>query len=376
LRIAFDARVLAPGRVGGTRTYALQLLRALAAARPGWELVLYLDEPLEGAAFELLSAGNVRAVVLAARRNPAWVQLDLARALRHDGADLFHSPGYFLPLGWRGPSVVSAHDTNMYRHPGRRLRRGRVAQWLDLAVQTPPALLRADRVITISQASARSLRRLLPPISSRIRVTPLAPDTFFDGKPSEADADVAAELTGPGPYLLAVGAVSPEKRLSCTLEAFAAAARPDGTTLVLAGPDEMGYAARLTSLAADLGIGEALRVTGPVSDGILRALYAGAAALVMAADAEGFGLPVVEAMACGTPVLAASRGALPEVLAGAGWLFDPDRAPELGSLMSALIADPAQRAELSARSRRRRRDFSWERTAALSIAVYEEVTSR
>ncbi|MFN2464895.1 MAG: glycosyltransferase family 4 protein [Candidatus Dormibacteria bacterium] len=376
MRIAFDARVLAPRRVGGTRTYLLQLVGALAAARTGWELVLYVDQPLEGRAAELLANSNVRQVVLGRRRNPTWVQVELVRALRRDGADVFHSPGYFLPLRWAGPKVVSVHDLNIYRHAGRWLHRGRVTQWLDLAVQTPPALLAARAVITGSAASARSIRRAFPPVASRLHVVPDAPDPFFDAPSTPGELRDAARLAGPGPFFLAVGEVSPQKRLEAVIDALAISAAAGAAPLVIVGPDATGHTAALKARAVAVGVGDRLRCVGAVPDATLRALYRTAACLVMGSDGEGFGLPIVEAMACGTPVLAASRAALPEVVGGAGWMFDPDRPEELAGLLTSILSDGDRGLELRRRSRLQRQEFSWERTAEMTAAVYQEAASR
>jgi glycosyltransferase involved in cell wall biosynthesis len=374
VRIGFDASV-ASGQPGGTGTYAVQLLNALIGQRPDWTFFLYFrrmdqENPLLRAPS---GASNVHRIEVPGSPNTWRVQVALPRRLRQDRIDVYHSPGPFLPLRWRGPKVVTIHDLNIYLNVRNWLRPKTLLAWADLAVQTPFSARVASRVITASQAARTDLRRLLRVRPEIIRVIPDAPDPFFDAQPSEAELSAVREITADKPFVLFVGVLSPQKNLRRLLLAFAASSLPaEGINLVLAGRDESDYGAVLRRLARRLGIESLLRLPGYVPRSTLRGLYAGALCLVLPSHGEGFGLPVVEAMALGAPILAANRQAIPEVVGAGGLLFDPSDSAELATLLNRVWLDARLRKDLSERARLRRKDFSWERTAELTADVYLE----
>ena len=176
--------------------------------------------------------------------------------------------------------------------------------------------------------------------------------------------------------MLFVGILSPQKNLGLLVRAFARSGLgKDGVSVVLAGSDREGEGAALTRLAASLGIAESLNVTGYVSKAQLRALYHRADAVVLPSHGEGFGLPLVEAMAGGAPVLAARAQSLPEVVGEGGELFPPDDVEALASLLRRVHDDARFRADLVRRGRMRRSDFSWKPAAKATAAVYEEAVA-
>jgi glycosyltransferase involved in cell wall biosynthesis len=181
------------------------------------------------------------------------------------------------------------------------------------------------------------------------------------------------EITADKPFVLFVGVLSPQKNLRRLLLAFAQSSLPaEGINLVLAGRDESGYGAVLRRLARRLNVDSLLKLPGYVPRSTLRGLYAGALCLVLPSHGEGFGLPVVEAMALGAPILAANRQAIPEVIGEGGLLFDPTDSAALATLLNRVWLDAPLRRDLSERARLRRKDFSWEKTAALTADVYRE----
>jgi len=374
MRIGFDASV-ASGQPGGTGTYAVQLLNALIGQRPDWTFVLYFRRADQPNPLLTLPAGNgnVDRVTVPGSPNMWRVQVGLPHRLREDRIDVYHSPGPFLPLRWHGPKVVTIHDLNIYLNVRNWLRPKTLLAWADLALQTPFSARVARRVITASDAAGADLQRLLRVRREAIRVIPDAPDPFFDAAPSPEELAAVRAITLDKPFVLFVGVLSPQKNLRRLLLAFAKSSLPaEGINLVLAGRDESDYGAVLRRLARRLNIESLLKLPGYVPRSTLRGLYAGAICLVLPSHGEGFGLPVVEAMALGAPILAANRQAIPEVVGEGGLLFDPTDSAQLAGLLNRIWLDAPLRRDLSERARLRRKDFSWEKTAALTADVYVE----
>jgi glycosyltransferase involved in cell wall biosynthesis len=374
MRIGFDASV-ASGQPGGTGTYAVQLLNALIAQRPDWTFFLYFRREDQPNPLLTIPDGNpnVHRVTVPGSPNTWRVQVALPRRLLKDGIDVYHSPGPFLPLRWHGPKVVTIHDLNIYLNVRNWLRPKTLLAWADLAVETPFSARVARRVITASQGASKDLQRLLRVRRDAIRVIPDAPDPFFDAAPSATELSAVREITADKPYVLFVGVLSPQKNLRGLLLAFARSSLPaEGINLVLAGRDESDYGAVLRRLSRRLNIEPLLKLPGYVARSTLRGLYAGALCLVLPSHGEGFGLPVVEAMALGAPILAANRQAIPEVVGEGGLLFDPTDPAELATLLDRVWLDLPLRKDLSDRARARRTNFSWDKTAQATAEVYLE----
>jgi len=372
--VAFDASVIFSS-VGGTGVYASQLLSAMVESKPEWTYLLYTRT--EEQAQELKRRwpqDHVLTAPVRGRPNAARLQIQLPRRLSGDRVDLYHSFGYFLPLRWAGPRIVTIHDMNVYLNWHSWARPHKLLNWADMAVQTPLAARSADRVITDSNFSQQSICRILRIPAAKVAVIPLAPDPYFDEPPSADEVAEAETLTQRRDFVLFVGILSPQKNLATLVRAFASsglAAR--GSRLVIAGSDREGHGASLHALAHELGVDAALLTPGFVKTSVLRALYHSALCLVLPSHGEGFGLPVVEAMASGAPVLAANRQSLPEVVGDAGCLFEPDDVAALAALLARLKSDADFRADLQQRGRERRKAFSWVATAGATAGVYEEV---
>jgi glycosyltransferase involved in cell wall biosynthesis len=226
-------------------------------------------------------------------------------------------------------------------------------------------------VITLSESSRRDIARIYGLPTERVAVTPLAAADHF--QPSErAEREPAlARLGVPGPYLLAVGNLQPRKNLARLLEAFrnAIADRGDYVHLVIVGPRKWADSPIHRAAASD-GLNGRVHLLGYVTPGDLRMLYGGATALVYPSLYEGFGLPVLEAMACGTPVICSNRPSLPEVAGDAALLIDPTDTGAIARAMTRVLDDATFRADLHERSLKRSAQFSWTDTARLTRDVY------
>lgn len=334
--VAIDARDAAGKTLRGWGRYTSRLVAALKGGAA---------EDLE---LEALSDGGAGPELL-------FEQVKLPLALRLSRAAAVHCPNCFLPLARPCPGVVTIHDLafEAWRSDFAPSTGIKYRVFARLAARS------AERVICPSSFTLEDLCRRYGVDRAKVRVIP------------EAPALAAGEEEPPrGPYLLAVGDLRQKKNLGSLVEAFVALRRRLGIPhrLVLAGQDG-GEAERLRSLAGK----EPLELTGYLSDATLDALLRGAELLVHPSAYEGFGLVLLEAMARGTPVLAARAGALPETGGSAAAYFEPDLHGELERALASLLEDPGRRDELSQSGLRWVQKFSWERTAAQTADVYREL---
>lgn len=373
MRIGIDVSWAQMGP-SGTATYVAGLVEALTRVGAEHDYVLFTRRPERyGPALPDLDRPNTARMAVDAPLTNLRQQVALPPALRRGQLDLYHSPAFFLPLAlpllWRGPTVVSMFDLNFLRLR-ENWRAGRRATYLSLAVQAPIAARQATRIITLSETSARDIARLLRAPPHKIAVVPAAPrDTFRDLPGARA---VARARESYGRFFLSVGVLAPQKNLARVLAAFARL--DDGATrLVLAGRPAGAYAeAVLRPLARELGVEGRVVFVGATSDDELRALYHAAEALVFPSLGEGFGLPIVEAMACGCPVVTSNLSSMPEVAGDAALLVDPHDVASIAQALRSLLRDPALRADLVARGSARAARYTWDEAARGTLRVYEQ----
>jgi len=362
MRIALDARLWGAPRSGIGR-YTRALLEALVELAPDYAWVAYLDRPPGHG----LPPG-VQARVLPWPQRLVWTLWAAARDLPRHPVDVFHGvTGFELPPTRACRLVTTVHDLIPLRFPRLVPWRHRWAVRLLLG----SALRRAARVITDSTATQAELleRYRLPP--AKVQVVRLAPGPRRDPPGAAERARVRARYALRGPYVLFVGLLEPKKNLPVLLRAVARLRAEDawGTTqLALAGAPGWGPL-DVRAETARLGLDDVVRLLGPVPDADLPALYAEATVFVFPSLWEGFGLPVLEAMAAGTPVVAARRGALPEIADGAALLVEPEVAP-LAAALATVLADAGLRERLRAAGLARAQTFSWQQVARETLAVY------
>lgn len=288
-------------------------------------------------------------------------------------AEVFHGPAHSLPLTRLGiPSVLTINDLAIYDHPEWFPDR----QWLSTRVLVPRSVRSARFVICPSQATRQALlaRFRIPP--ERCRLIPLGVDPVF------ADGVAAAERMGlrrslglPDRFVLQVGTVSPRKNFAGTLRALAAIPTTERVPLVVAG--EFGWKfGPVLQAVHDLDLTQWVRFLGYVGPRDLPVLYQLASVFVFPSLDEGFGLPVLEAFAAGTPVVASNAGAIPEVANGAALLVPPEDIEALASAMQTLLADGERRDQLVKQGRARAANYTWTATAQAHLTVYREAAGR
>ena len=361
-RVAVDATAV-PARLTGAGVYVARVLAELAA-RDDLELEAFCAPSSAGA---LAAPGlRLRPVRLAGAGRPAriaWTQLLAGRAARRAGAGLLHGVHYELPLRSRLPQVVTVHDLTLLTHP--EWHEASKVRYFGWAMRR--AVASATRVLCVSATTAADLTERLGVPSDRVDVTPLGTDL----RPA-TDAQVAEvrrRLGLDGPYLLGLGTVEPRKDLPTLVRAFAALAAELPHRLVLAGLAGWG-AGELEAAVAASGVADRILVTGYVADADKAALLTGADVFAYPSRYEGFGLPVLEAMACGTPVVTTTGGSLPEVAGDAATLIDPGDEDALAAAIAKLATDPAARQDAAARGLARAATFTWKRCADLTATAY------
>ncbi|MBP0595364.1 glycosyltransferase family 4 protein [Paraburkholderia sp. LEh10] len=312
-----------------------------------------------------------RYVPAAYRYMPHIEQFRFDSGVRRDAApQVYHDPN-FIPFRFAGPTVITAHDASWVRYPQYHP----AARLALLRNNFPKALERADRVIVVSEFVRDELISCFGARPEKLRVVYNGVSERFTPHTAEQTRDVLSryELTH-GQYFAAVGTLEPRKNLHAALDAHARLPMPVRRRfpLVLIGGEgwltESLHAALVTSLNDGT-----VRKLGYVSDEALPVLTAGALALVYPSMYEGFGLPVIEAMAAGVPVICSNARALMEVAGDAGLLCDPSDIAGFADAMQMLIDDAALRALLVARGRKRAGLFSWRRSAQETLDVYRQV---
>ena len=368
MRIGIDAR---NDRTGVGR-YTFSLIRELAAIDRESEYVLFLGR----GRFETYvpPAPNFRAV----KADIPWFtvreQLRFPRLVARERLDLVHYPNVTVPLLETTPFVVTVHDLNYLDAAsifgdsagGRSARQHLLMAGYRLELRK---VRRARRLIAVSGATRDALVSELHVDPELIAVTHEAAELPLD---LEADRTVLEQYGITEPFFLYVGSAYPYKNLPRLIDAFALV--ESDFQLVLAGDHEQ-FATALRAHAAELGIESRVLFPGPVTEAELLALYEAARAYVFVSLSEGFGLPGLEAMGAGVPVVAARAGSLPEIYADAAEYCDPKDVDSIAAALANVSRDEALRARLSARGRERAAEFSWKRTAEQTLAVYRAAVS-
>ena len=388
MRIGIDGSCLANRR--GFGRFARQAVRALSEARSPHEFVVLIDRPSLDTSAPYVPGGFETVVVdvgeapasaaSSAGRRRVGDMFAMGRAAGRSRLDLFYFPATysFFPIWNAGRVVVTMHDTLALARPELVFPswQGRVA-W---ALKEHAAARLADLILTVSEAARRDLIAWFRLPDDRVRVVTEGAASVFGPRPPGPVGDEALARHGLRPcgrYFLYVGGLSPHKNLPRLIEAYARTGlSTEGVRLVLVGDTADVFHTHVPELRAAVerfGLGDSVSFTGFVPDEDLVHVYNRAEALVQPSLMEGFGLPPVEAMACGTPVASSTAGSLPEVVGDAGLFFEPTDVAAIASALRLIADTPSLRAELSRRAAARASVYSWSAAAQDLLAAFEDV---
>jgi len=383
LQIALDTRRVADFGIG---TYIRNLVRALARVDSVNQYILITTERPAPEFADL--PGNFQTAIFPGPTRTALAQMNYGRFLGKLGADLFHIPLNAVPLTMPKPYLVTIHDMSTLLFASQSGYRNRLQRFY-----LRRGLLRADRVMAVSLATCRDVEAVLGIPASRIRVVHNAPDPIFQAPSAPALASVDGEAFGHPPeiqrvldryrihypFLLYVGRTNPQKNIPRLVEAFAVLRGEiqdhpvyRDLRLLIIG-DEISRYPALRHAVIQSRVEDTVRFLGFVPIDTLRSFYQTAAAFVFPSLYEGFGLPPLEAMACGTPVVCSHVSSLPEVVGDAAEIVNPENVFDIARGMREVLLNPERRRTMVERGFEQSRRFSWERTAQQVLEAYEEV---
>jgi glycosyltransferase involved in cell wall biosynthesis len=368
MRIALNMLFVTPGLAGG-RVYCEGLLRGLADVDNQNEYAIFTRSETELPALPTDRFHQWRAPILewSTVGRTLWEYGRLPGVVRRGGFDLLHGLGSLSPAPRGCPTVLTIHDL-IYRRFPQTVPRGH--RWFMQAV-LPILARRAARVIVPSRNTANDVVKQLRVSEHKISIVP-----YGCGQDFQRIADIALcemclrKLGLRRPYIISVCRSYPHKNLAGLLRAFARLRqRRHDLQLVLVG-ERYQTGAALDRLTAELGMRDAVVFTGFVDQATLNILYSSAAVFAFPSLAEGLGLPVLEAMSCGTPVVASQASAVPEAVGAAGIVADAENPAEFADALDQVLGDDRLRDELQKKGLARAKEFSWQRCARETLAVY------
>jgi glycosyltransferase involved in cell wall biosynthesis len=366
MRIGFDGTPLQHTR-SGIGIYVEQLLQHLPLAHPEWEYLLYTNKP-----YSANGISHIRPVAgYFDRSRWFWMQFKLPRIIPQSEVDVCHFTNNSAPLRCAAPYAITIHDASLFRfsqyHPRSRL--------LALRLLLPQVARRAQAVITVSEASRRELIAILDLVPAKVHVVHNAAGRDFRPlRDQRQRAHLQQKYHLPSRFVLYVGTIEPRKNLLRLIAAFGQiqADHPD-CHLVLVGPEGWMMNGRLEKETAAADLTGKVHYLGMVPQADLPGIYSLATLFAFPSLYEGFGLPLLEAMACGTPVLTSNCSAMPEVSGAAAYLVDPNSAESIADGLNRLLHSAAQREWYVEQGFVRARQFSWEQTAQQTAVIYEQI---
>jgi len=391
VRIGIDATCWWNNR--GFGRFTRELLEAILRLDSGHRFFLYVDQPLDAfdgdSSVTVVQVATGRPTTAAAvdggNRSPLDM-LKMGRAVANSSLDVMFFPAVYswFPVPGKLPTLLTLHDAIAERFPELIFPKLRNRLFWQLKMRL--AIANSTRILTVSNAAREEIVQYIKVPRERIDITSEAPGEHFRPVTDPARVDAAKRAAGvPGgvPYIVYVGGLAPHKNLLGLLEGFDLAlqdANLGDLTLVLVGDFKGGgFHSDVESLQQRVERSDRLtgRVffTGFVTDDDLVALYSDALAAAMPSFSEGFGLPAVEAMACGAPLLSSDRGSLPEVVGGGGLYFDPEDWSSIAAQITRLAGDAQLRAGLAEKAAEQAASFTWERAARSTLGHLEALAA-
>jgi len=383
MKIGIDARFLTHPQPGGFKTYTESLISALARVDTTNEYFLYTDRPY-GDLIGSLNNPNFHGRVVSSELPfvgvPWREQVMLAGYAKKDQVDIFHSPCLTAPLNLDCPLVITVHDM-IWAFPEKFSRSGslsvkrRLMEWYNRMIPTYSSK-RADAVITVSHAARESIMEHLKLKDGRLFVTHEAPNPFFKRiEDVQRIESVQQKYNLPQKFVLAIGSADPRKNISRLVDAYALLPTELKNIYHLAIVWTHSFLAdELSDQIEKLQLTNNIHFLKSVPNDDLVVLYSITSLFAFPSLYEGFGLPPLEAMACGAPVVAADNSSIPEIVGEAALLFDSQDVEEMSSVMKRILNNDPLRLSLSQKGIERATSFSWDKCARETMAVYQAVT--
>jgi len=374
MRIGLNLLFMLPGELAGIATYATELVRALARLDDDNQYYLFMNKETEGHLKDVIAQRNFQAIVCKVRASfrPArllWEQLVLPLQLKRYHIDLVHSLGYFSPLLLPCRSVTTIHDLNFIYARSSFSRVG----YLTWRLMVPLSARRSDKIITVSESSKRDIVSFFDLAPERVRVIYEAvPDIRLHW--CNQDSVAFSQYGIRDRPILTVASSHPHKNLTRLMEAYSMLARSCRieNQLVLVG-HRRAHADLLEEMVQRLNLEEKVILSGYVPDAYLKELYSKAILFVFPSLYEGFGIPILEAMVHGVPVVCSEVASLPEVAGDAALFFDPYNVRDIAEKIYGALQNLDLRQELIRKGYENVKRFSWQQTAHQTIAVYKEL---
>ena len=371
MRIGIDATAL-PAQPVGAGNYIIQFVKALAKMDIDYELIVFAQKSKRDL-FDIPNDENLHWVIVP-DKSPMyrliWEQTTFPRLVHRAEVDLLHSLHYTQPIRLGCPSIVTIHDMTFFLFPDLHTRSKRL--FFPFAIRS--SVRRADALIAISESTRQDSIRLLGVSPQKIFTTQLGiTDEFRVVKDKELLAKVREKYDLPEEFVLYVGLVEPRKNIPFLIRAFKSLA-DEGIkhNLVIVGRIGWMYQEVFKQIE-ELGLEGRVQFTGYLPQDDLPMVYNLASLFVYPTKYEGFGLPALEAMACGTPVVTTAISSLPEIVGDAGILIPPGDEQALASAMAEVLHDSTLFNQLRTRGLQRSEHFTWERTAQQTLKVYQQV---
>jgi glycosyltransferase involved in cell wall biosynthesis len=369
--IVFDGRYI-QDRYHGIGRYAYFVLREVALGAPGVELFVLRDPSLQNTRFDwsgLSELPNVSIHEIAAPAFGSREQLEVPRALARLKGDIYHTPYFALPWLTPSRSLITVHDC-IFEHDARYMPKRWARLYYNLLMRY--SLSRAKRVFVPSRATARDLLRFYRVPARKLAITTeAADDSFRPINDQELLKKVHAAYDLPHMFILAVGARRPHKNFVRLVEAVARLREVEGATLVLVGEVDERFRDDAAEAAKRLDL--PVRFLGKVPERDLSVLYNLATVFACPSLMEGFGLPVLEAMACGTPVVCSAIPVFRETAGDAAMQIPPENTSEWATAFERILSDATLRTQLSDAGRRRAAQFSWGSAADAVLTAYSDL---
>ncbi|NOY52338.1 MAG: glycosyltransferase family 4 protein [Deltaproteobacteria bacterium] len=356
------------GALGGPRSYARELVRALTGLAGEDDFYVLTDDR---AAWDDAGGEVMELPMRSSYTRPLWDHWKVPRALRSLDVDLFHHTKNVVPLFCPAKCVVTIHDLAPFLYPDTFT----FLQGIHLRTHIRFAARRADAVIAVSSNTRDDIIRHFHVPENRVRVVYNGVSPVFSRSPGDGElAGCRARYRLPGRFILYAGTIQPRKQVDMLIRVYHRLREEEGIPhhLVVAG--RMGWkSGGLHETVRSLGLNDVVHFTGAVDGHDLPLIYRSAEVFVNPSLYEGFGLTCVEAMACGTPVVASGVSSIPEVVGDAGLLFDPSDEESLFRALLTVIREEGLRELLRQKGIDRARKFSWEKAAAGTLEVYRSV---